>query len=463
MASFGTLSGSPTARVNNLYEVADNLSHQARARTRCAWAWTSCTTTRPSPIRARFAAATHFRRWRTSSAEPTTTRASRRRSGTPWSRRRNPNVGFYVQDEWKLSSRLTLNLGVRYDLQFLKTHRDRYQQRFARAPASPGRRSRARRTVVRGSFGLFYDRVPLRALANALLSSNNTTDHHQRQPIEREPFARTDGRAGHFPNILPATALPAGVLVNFTTMNPHMQNAYSRAGQPGDRAAVGRAQHAERGLPASARTAPDRFGQSERASVRGVGQQQRLPSESGLRQQQPVLARWRIRTTTGCTFRSCSGRRSGAAIACRTRSRRRWTTWASFSSARPSIFPTSGRTTDGATTISGIASRVDGAIRLGHGFELSGMMQYYSALPLNITSGVTTIQGTAGRPIVNGAFIGRNAGTGNDFFNVSTRVSRSFRISEKLRDGSAGGGVQRAQSPEQPDEERRVRGGRVPG
>jgi hypothetical protein len=70
---------------------------------------------------------------------------------------------------------------------------------------------------------------------------------------------------------------------------------------------------------------------------------------------------------------------------------------------------------------------------LGRGFELSGMMQYYSSLPLNITSGVTTVQGTAGRPIVNGAFLGRNTGTGSDFLNVSTRVSRSFRISEKLR------------------------------
>ena len=36
--------------------------------------------------------------------------------------------------------------------------------------------------------------------------------------------------------------------------------------------------------------------------------------------------------------------------------------------------------------------------RLRHGFQLSGMLQAYSALPFNITSGVTTIQGTAGRP-----------------------------------------------------------------
>jgi hypothetical protein len=74
----------------------------------------------------------------------------------------------------------------------------------------------------------------------------------------------------------------------------------------------------------------------------------------------------------------------------------------------------------------------DGALH-SHGFELSGMLQYYSALPLNITSGVTTIQGTAGRPIVNGDFIGRNVGTGSDFFNLSTRISRSFALSDRWR------------------------------
>jgi hypothetical protein len=43
-------------------------------------------------------------------------------------------------------------------------------------------------------------------------------------------------------------------------------------------------------------------------------------------------------------------------------------------------------------------------------------------------SGVTTVQGTAGRPIVNGAFIERNAGIGPDFFSLGAPVSRSFRI-----------------------------------
>ncbi len=64
---------------------------------------------------------------------------------------------------------------MRYDLQFLEsisTDRNNFSPRlgFAWSPFE------SRRTVVRGSYGLFYDRVPLRALANALLSANNTTD-----------------------------------------------------------------------------------------------------------------------------------------------------------------------------------------------------------------------------------------------------------------------------------------------
>jgi hypothetical protein len=37
------------------------------------------------------------------------------------------------------------------------------------------------------------------------------------------------------------------------------------------------------------------------------------------------------------------------------------------------------------------------------------------------------------RPVVNGDFIGRNVGTGNDFFSLSTRISRTFALSERWR------------------------------
>ena len=67
-----------------------------------------------------------------------------------------------------------------------------------------------------------------------------------------------------------------------------------------------------------------------------------------------------------------------------------------------------------------------------YGFLVSGLAQAYSAAPLNITSGVTTIQGTAGRPIVNGEFIPRNSGEGNAFFTLGLRVNRTFRLGDRV-------------------------------
>jgi hypothetical protein len=67
------------------------------------------------------------------------------------------------------------------------------------------------------------------------------------------------------------------------------------------------------------------------------------------------------------------------------------------------------------------------------GWQVSGMLQAYSALPLNISSGVTTIQGTAGRPIVNGTFIPRNSGVGSDFLTLNARIGRTLRVTSRLQ------------------------------
>jgi hypothetical protein len=71
--------------------------------------------------------------------------------------------------------------------------------------------------------------------------------------------------------------------------------------------------------------------------------------------------------------------------------------------------------------------------RVMHGFRLSGILAYYSPLPFNITTGANTVQGTAARPVVNGGFIGRNTGTGFDFFSLNARLSRTFPLGERLR------------------------------
>src|SRR5262249_40935436 len=78
----------------------------------------------------------------------------------------------------------------------------------------------------RGNAGLFYDRVPLRAVANALLSAGNTTDIANLRQISVTLSPAQAGAPG-FPRILPA-AVPSVPLVHLTTMDPNMRNAYSR-------------------------------------------------------------------------------------------------------------------------------------------------------------------------------------------------------------------------------------------
>jgi len=86
--------------------------------------------------------------------------------GAPSQLQSNPNIGVFIQDEWRVRPDLTLNAGLRYDAQFLqepiKTDTDNLAPRLGIVYA-PG----DRKTVIRASFGLYYDRIPLRATSNA--------------------------------------------------------------------------------------------------------------------------------------------------------------------------------------------------------------------------------------------------------------------------------------------------------
>lgn len=441
VASFGTLSGSPTGRVNNLYEVADNLSYRAGAhalRVGTDFLYNDTTITFPRSIRGSytFSSLANFLTGTYNNAGFTQTFGN---SVVPQT---NPNIGFYAQDEWKVSSRLTLNLGARYDLQYLNTisaDTNNLSPRagFAWSPFA------SRRTVVRGGFGLFYDRIPLRALANALLSSNNTTVVTSATQLSVS-LSPTQTGAPAFPNILPSTGLPSGVLVNFITMNPRMQNAYSEQGsleieqQIGNRGTLSVGYQHLRGLhliisvnqngPTCAASGnnngcrPDpNYGNNSQYSARADSRYDGL--HVSFVQRPAKWGNYRISYTFSKSLDNVGEFFFSSPIDL-------FNVWRDY--GRSDDDQRHRVVVDG-TIHSSMGAAQTAWQRVSHGFELSGMLQYYSALPLNITSGVTTIQGTAGRPIVNGAFIGRNVGIGNDFFSVGARVSRSFRVSERAR------------------------------
>jgi hypothetical protein len=427
VASFGTLSSSPTRRVNTLYQIVDNLSHQAGAHALRAGIdilYNDDTITFPRSIRGAYT----FGSLPAFLAGTYNNTGFTQTFGTTVVSQTNPNVGIYAQDEWKILPGLTLNAGLRYDLQFLqtiRTDRNNVSPRlgFAWSPSA------SRRTVVRGGGGLFFDRVPLRALANALLSANNTTDvaNLRQNSIILAP---TQAGAPVFPAILTA-AVPSVTLPNLTTMNPAMQNAYSRQASVEVEQRIG-----------------------ERSTL-SAGYQYTGGRRLIISVNQNVPSCVAAGANNGCRPNPGYGNNSQYSPAARSSYHglhlsfvQRPTRWGqyrvsyTYSKAMANVgefffsspidpFDLSkdwGRSDDDQRhrlVMNGTATL--------YGFQISGLVQSYSALPLNITSGVTTIQGTAGRPIVNGAFLQRNAGIGPDFFSASLRLSRSFRLGDRVR------------------------------
>ncbi|MEZ5289543.1 MAG: TonB-dependent receptor [Vicinamibacterales bacterium] len=437
VASFGTLTNSPQGRLNRGYQFVDTIAQQRGAHALKAGldlVYNDDTITFPRAVRGAytFSSLVNFLAGRYNNAGFTQT------FGDTSVRQGSTNLGLYVQDEWAATSRLTLNLGIRYDLQWLETiatdtNNVSPRAGFAWTPTG------ARDLVVRGSAGLFFDRVPLRALANALLSAGNTTDLGQ---LRQQNVQLSPGQAASptFPNLLPA-AQPSVTLFSLSTMQRDLQNAYSRQANLEVERQVGRAGTASVGY----------------AYVRGDG------ILMSINQNVPTCVA--AGTNNGCRpiadyannsqYSSAGRSTSHALLVSFARRPGRWgyyrasytlskamnnvgefffsgpidpfdidKDWGRADNDRRHMFVVSA----GFNAPSGPASTA--WEHLTHGFQLSTLVQAYSAAPFNITSGVTTIQGTAGRPIVDGDVIPRNSGVGDAFLSIGLRLSRTFRVAD---------------------------------
>jgi hypothetical protein len=321
-----------------------------------------------------------------------------------------------AQDEWKPLANVTLNLGVRYEVQQLpspiRLDANNIAPRIGIAWA-PGKRN----TVVRASYGLYYDRIPLRATSNAL----------QRDGSKYRVALLAFGQPGApvFPERLPE--FPAGQFVNVTTIDPGIKNSYAhQAGFEVERQ-VGRATTISAGyqwvrglhlilsrnvnVPTSATAVnlgrPDsRFGNISRYEGGGDSYYNGL------------LVSMRSRVSRALEFQVA------------------YTLSKAIDNVGSSFFSSpqdSGNVRDDRglsdndqrhrITVAGVLS--------WHGWQLSPMFRYTSPLPYNVLlnfdrNGDTNLND---RPFG----LGRNTARGFDYASLDMRVSRTWRVHERVQ------------------------------
>jgi hypothetical protein len=138
--------------------------------------------------------------------------------GAPGQFQSNPNVGLFIQDDWRVRADLVFNVGLRYDVQQLpspiETDRNNFAPRFSVSYA-PG----DQRTVIRAGFGLYYNRIPLRATSNALQRDGSKYIVAQ--------FTPTQPGAPVFPHVLATQPSNTILKPNVTRIDPAIEPDYA--------------------------------------------------------------------------------------------------------------------------------------------------------------------------------------------------------------------------------------------
>ena len=355
--------------------------------------------------------------------------------GNPVQGQVSVSTGAYLQDEWRVRPSFTLNLGVRYDVQSMPTRLAAIDTNnvaprvgFVWSPHRDGR------TVVRASYGMFYNRIPGRITALALQRSGGTFR------TATLSFGQTG--APTFPNAIPSFLSSSKVsyqtmasdfpVDSSTQVSAEVEQVLSRG------VTLKLAYNHLRGIhlplvhginvptcssavdPVNLCRPNPNFGNIDQYAGLGDSWFDGMTTSLLVHPQPWVSARvsytWsHAIDDTGNAFTSSPSIQNNVRA-----DRGRADNDQRHRVVTSAVFASPVRKSHNLWTA------------LGYGFQLSGILSYYSALPLNVLAGADTngdSYTTADRP--RGA--GRNAATGFNVRNLDARLSRTFAMGERLK------------------------------
>lgn len=430
VASFGIATFSPLARDIDLFEVVDNISTQRGAHSLKVGAdflYNRVDIFFPGAVQGVYTFTT------LANFLNNTYSSFQQAFGAPSQLQSNPNIGFFVQDEWKPRADLTINAGLRYDAQFLpdpiETDTNNFAPRIGLAYA-PGNR----KTVIRAGFGIYFDRLPLRATSNAL-----QRDGSKYLVVQYSP---TQAGAPVFPNVLAAQPSILLTKPNITRIDPLIENSYSEQANL----------QIERELPGDASVS---IGYLHLRGMHLILSRNvnvpRFPAAAGV----PNLGRPDPNFGNISRYESSGDSYYDALIASLRKNAGRWanvrvsyTFSKSIDNTGNFFFSTPQNNLDlrdergpsdndqrHRLTVSGSltapnAVEANTLRRALGGFQLSYIFSYASPLPFNILTGNDRNFDTNfnDRPVG----VGRNSGRGFNFASLDLRLSRRFRVTERF-------------------------------
>jgi len=141
-------------------------------------------------------------------------------SGDPLANVSQIDFSPFIQDDWRVRPNLTVNLGLRYEVQDNISSRLNFAPRLGFAYSLGAGGANRPKTVIRGGAGIFYDRFG----ENFTLRANRFNGVNQQQFIVRNP---------NFFNVIPPVQDIAGLAQNAQTIvqvSPTLQSPYTIQG-----------------------------------------------------------------------------------------------------------------------------------------------------------------------------------------------------------------------------------------